>query len=691
MKKPALIDIFSNPFFLAAIFILPGLIYVETRIPIFISETISNSIISQGEIYHYDDLDSDGHVELIRTKRNANGQAALVIEKNSKILRQINLLGEYAENSTRITFGDYNSDGIKEIFTLTHINAKIWLHYINIFDSINSEIFIDSVWLKNGEYDFSASFYDFIDMNGDGSKELLLHINGGFSVYPRKIYYYDIKKDSLVKSSTVGSKISINQIADIDNDSHPEVLINSRAVDNMMGKYNLPFPDDHSWIVALDDKLQFKFPPVEGGGVYTHTELYYVSLEKGKMLFSSHYSNSREKVIKPRNILLKKLSRQGHTELENEISIKDLDIKMNLLNENQFLIFEQDQIYTIDTLLQKHKFIKNKNLNKLTPHFSHLYKSGAYYVFSSKATNQCYFGDHGFNHIVPINANKSISSISQCDSINGNPHFAVQTGNELTHFIVKKNPNYVFRIGYYAGAYLLLLLFIMLIQWIQRKQTEKKHQLEKEMGRLQFASLKNQLDPHFTMNVLNSISTYVLKNSPDAAYNYIVRFSRMIHSTLKQSDVFVRSLQEEVNFVTDYLELQKLRFKGMLEYEIKISRELDPEIEIPKLLIQSHVENAIKHGLQSREGKGKIRIEVEKYHKQIRISISDNGIGRKAAGQMGTTGTGKGLATMQKYYDIFHTFTGRKIRQEIEDLFDKAGNPSGTMVVIRVEVSEKHL
>ena len=144
------------------------------------------------------------------------------------------------------------------IYTFTHSDAKVWLNQLDIFDTIQpkkKKIFIDSVWVNDGGYDFNQSFFGLYDMNGDGAKELVFYISAGFSVYPRRVYYYDIKNDTLIKSFPFGACAGMSQIVDIDGDAIPEVLMNTRAINNIMGRYKLPYPDGHSWIMIFDHKL----------------------------------------------------------------------------------------------------------------------------------------------------------------------------------------------------------------------------------------------------------------------------------------------------------------------------------------------------------------------------------------------------------------------------------------------------
>src|SRR6056297_2245988 len=115
--------------------------------------------------------------------------------------------------------------------------------------------------------------------------------------------------------------------------------------------------------------------------------------------------------------------------------------------------------------------------------------------------------------------------------------------------------------------YLLSVLFVYLIQKLQRKQFEKKQEREKRIAELQLQNLKNQLDPHFTFNAMNSIGLHIYEEDKEKAYDQFVRFARLIRSSLLSSDKIFRSLEEELQFTEDYLEFQKERFGDKFDYQ----------------------------------------------------------------------------------------------------------------------------
>ena len=120
---------------------------------------------------------------------------------------------------------------------------------------------------------------------------------------------------------------------------------------------------------------------------------------------------------------------------------------------------------------------------------------------------------------------------------------------------------------------------------------------------LKLENLRSQMNPHFIFNALNSIQEYILLNQKNLASDYLGKFADLIRMYLNHSTKGTITLSEEIEALNQYLELEKLRFEDSLDYQIQLPNEIDSEtIEIPTMLIQPYVENALKHGLLHRKG-----------------------------------------------------------------------------------------
>ncbi len=170
-------------------------------------------------------------------------------------------------------------------------------------------------------------------------------------------------------------------------------------------------------------------------------------------------------------------------------------------------------------------------------------------------------------------------------------------------------------------------LFIScLIYFLHR---EKSLKAEKRELAAQQKLLRSQLNPHFLFNALNSIQQYIyLQKEPKLVADYLAKFSRLTRRILHNSNQDLIELREEVDFLRDYMDLQKLRFDVPFEYSIHVDEELfDEEIKIPPMFTQPFIENSIEHGILNKKEKGKIDIHIAKNDDQIQIELTDNGIG----------------------------------------------------------------
>jgi ligand-binding sensor domain-containing protein len=232
-----------------------------------------------------------------------------------------------------------------------------------------------------------------------------------------------------------------------------------------------------------------------------------------------------------------------------------------------------------------------------------------------------------------------------------------------------------------AIIFLLIIFFIVRSIFLNQR---RKAQKEKEFIELQLKTIKSQIDPHFAFNALNTIASFIYSEEPDVTYDYFTRFARMIRNILEDHEKISRSLAEEMDFVKNYLELQKIRFKDKFDYLINIDDDIPPETQVPKMIIQTYTENAIKHGLMHRMKDGHLKITVEKEDSCLQFIIEDNGVGRLKASELNPNSTHRGLKIMEQIIELYRKLYHTAINQRIEDLADEKGNPSGTKVILTI-------
>lgn len=183
----------------------------------------------------------------------------------------------------------------------------------------------------------------------------------------------------------------------------------------------------------------------------------------------------------------------------------------------------------------------------------------------------------------------------------------------------------------YALALLISLLFYLLLYMNNRgKRIRRKRQADVTLLELQ--TLRAQLNPHFVFNSLNSIQHYIFEQDERSANRYLTKFSTLMRSILASSSKPSVTLREEIELLDLYCQLEKLRFEDRFEYEIEVDSALDTDnIQIPSMLIQPFVENAVNHGLAELKSDGKLEIRFSKVERGVHCVILDNGVGLNEA------------------------------------------------------------
>jgi sensor histidine kinase YesM len=199
-------------------------------------------------------------------------------------------------------------------------------------------------------------------------------------------------------------------------------------------------------------------------------------------------------------------------------------------------------------------------------------------------------------------------------------------------------------------------------------------------------ALRSAMNPHFIFNCLNSIQYYILENDQKNAVTYLSTFSKLIRSILNNSVKNRVRLSEELDMLNLYVTLEAIRFENKFDFEVKVGSEVDIEsIEIPSMLIQPYVENAILHGLCNKKEKGLLKISVNAEDGMVLFEIEDNGIGRDAASKLKQMNLSQhksmGTALTEERLKLINSDTASV---EILDLVKDDGG-FGTKVRVRVK------
>jgi LytS/YehU family sensor histidine kinase len=199
------------------------------------------------------------------------------------------------------------------------------------------------------------------------------------------------------------------------------------------------------------------------------------------------------------------------------------------------------------------------------------------------------------------------------------------------------------------------------------------------------------MNPHFLFNSLNSIKNYIAQNDPRSASRYLTKFSQLMRLILNNSKAPTVKLADELQALQLYIELEALRFPGRFDHQISVAKGINTEtLDIPPLILQPYVENAIWHGLMHREAGGLLRVAVSLNNQLLSFDIEDNGIGRAQAAALKSKGLVRhkshGMQITSDRLRMVNQLTGRQTQVEVFDLKNSDGSAAGTRVRVQVPV-----
>ncbi|MBI5916015.1 MAG: histidine kinase [Bacteroidetes bacterium] len=225
-----------------------------------------------------------------------------------------------------------------------------------------------------------------------------------------------------------------------------------------------------------------------------------------------------------------------------------------------------------------------------------------------------------------------------------------------------------------------------------RHEEQLKTEFYKKLSETEMTALRSQMNPHFIFNCLNSINHFVVRNDSEQAANYISKFSRLIRLVLDNSGSQKVPLEKELEALQLYMDLEAMRFGGKFRYELWVDDEVDAQFtQIPPMLLQPYVENAIWHGLMHKPEGGSVIVDVRLSNENLlHVEITDDGVGRARAAELesktslqhipqGTFITAERLRMLDP-----DNPNGGKVT--IQDLVDTEGQPCGTKVVLEIPV-----
>jgi two-component sensor histidine kinase len=688
---PLIKKIIYSSWFLAAV---PAIIIILLIPPIGSKYKLDvEPVLKNAGNYIYTDLNADSISELIITGKGIPFFYISVKNTDSFIYDQWNIKDSLDPAISELFFGDYDHDRFSEIYVFSYKGDSLFLNMNEILQPSGrrmDRIFITRIGYSNGVVASTVKPAGFYDADGDGKDELYFSITSSFQLGPRRLYYFDLERESLKSSQSFGTICLNPRMADTDGDHRPEIFGTISASGNYSRK--IQYSDSSTWLMVFDYRLSFKFPPVEFPGFANALFTFPFKNEKFRGYVLFHLATGADTSVLKSRIMI--YSGEGKL-----IRYRLLD-KFANPNKNKVFVINSspsDRIYLLADrffeLNDRLEIIRTEELPFHTP-------LEAFQVDvdgDGKVEFLIYSDDEKKVAVYNSDIHKLAESVFSTDdpSMNFSSYFSGEhqyklfLGTGKDGYFMKLNKNNFYFLGnlLHLAIYFSFFFFIALIKKIGTSQQKAKEDLNHRLITLQLQGIKAQLDPHFTFNTLNSIASLIYLEDRKAAYDYMRKFTQLLRSMLNDAEKIYRNLGEEIDFVTTYLELEKLRFGEKFNYEIEIGEGVSKREQVPKLVLQTFAENAVKHGIMTSESGGLIRISVAMEKDYLKLTIEDNGIGRAlSAGH--SSSTGKGLKLTSEFYEILNQINKKPIKHLITDLYNSSNEPLGTRVEVWVPAEE---
>ncbi|MCW3077325.1 MAG: hypothetical protein JWO32_1934, partial [Bacteroidetes bacterium] len=285
----------------------------------------------------------------------------------------------------------------------------------------------------------------------------------------------------------------------------------------------------------------------------------------------------------------------------------------------------------------------------------------------------------------------------------GKYKFIVSVSNHDKLYSESKNFEIIIIPGWWQTVWfkaIVILMFIIcmffILRWYFKKlrgREEEKNKFQHKISEAELKALRAQMNPHFIFNAIASVQYFISGNDPKSSQKYLSKFAKLIRYVVDNSKPETIPLKTEIEALTLYLELESLRFENKFEYEIKLEDHIDLNFtQIPSMLIQPFVENAIWHGLMHKKTKGKIIISFYLKDNLLECTIHDDGVGRKKSKEMKTESALKnhksiGMALTRERLEILNQIYNITLDYSVQDTINKNNEVTGTIVKIQIPLN----
>ena len=457
-------------------------------------------------------------------------------------------------------------------------------------------------------------------------------------------------------------------------------------------------------VVYDGDSLRFKFKLFSGKEIEGN-HIYFIETFKDKLLIGTNkgiviYDGKETRLINDEEgYLMREVSSTWEWDngilISNHSSIINLDID-KLIFENANRLYAKS-FHTIDSIYRD----KLNSLSTLTfPYNRNYYEVKFRYANLINPLKDVFTYDlHRWDRKKWVNEYNSFFDPNKlsvwCTNLSpGKYRLRLNVKNKYTHeeahskyYHFQIIPPFWKTIWFLVSFSILLILCIIFIIRYFIIRSKEKDKVNLRISEIRLEALKAQMNPHFTFNIMNSIQNFVLDKNVDKALIYIGNFSKLIRTALDYSNKKTISLNEEINFLQNYVGLQNMRFGDKVQFSLNFPEEYSHKILIPPMIIQPLIENVFVHAFSSESVKPQLDVNIflkeDIVHaKTLYVEVKDNGVGR--SDEKINTHLSKGLSIIQERLQLINKTNRTSIELNYRDLKKENKESAGTEVQLQV-------
>lgn len=602
---------------------------------------------------YYLDLDGDGGHEVVFATISNSGVVGLNLLSSGRAAWQENFEGNLV-NDQEFAMCNIDGDSLSEVSIVYFRNDSLFLGVVEFssYELLISDRFLSTIKYKGRpEEDIHLKISSF-DFNNDLRTEILVNVSSGYGLYPRKLFVYDPEEDSVYQTPDDWEiLLGHPKVHDFNGDGVSEIWTSGHSPGNSPDT-TIKYHDHKGWGMVFDYHLNQYEGEISRSmsaiALFKAGDDYLVRVqnmdESGSDWYKMNFDGAKMNFE-----FYKKTTINTHFIADSLPTLVQFRTKFGFV-EGSFWVDENFNFKPLEIFEGEFQSVRLTRLNETF--LIRITTSGITLINEAFVTSY---------HTWPNDYSGRM--LIQDFVHNADQLICFQSGERGVVFrVIKTN----YRLMRVVVLMLTFLIWVFVGYGLYKFYVYQRESRFARLYKIQMKALRNQINPHFALNLMSSIRLSIMKEDVLRADELLDKFTKLLRYGLDSSEEVEVELWMELEQIKTYLEIERDQSDSLVGFQINVPNSLRT-FKVPKMLIHEHVENAIKHGIRNLEtNDGLITISALKEQDKVLIIIEDNGSGISET--QNYLSKGKGLKLTEELIVIFNKLTGRRIRQQIEVL-----------------------